>query len=177
MSEEEKKEETQENPDEIGENSNNAPTDDELDAIKAQLEEEQEAKAAAEAALAEKDARITELESELSQVKSERELTLADLAATREANTAAVAKYLEAVKAANSALPQDVITGDTIEDIDASVQKAQSIAESVNARLEAEVKGTKVPAGAPARTGIDIEGLSPSEKIAIGVKQKQGGTS
>ena len=100
MSEEEKnedpeaigKEETQENPDEIGENSNSAPTDDELDVIQAQLEEEQAALATAQAALTEKDTRITELESELSQVKSEHELTLADLAATREANTAAVAR-------------------------------------------------------------------------------------
>jgi hypothetical protein len=155
------------------ENSNNAPTDDELEAITAQLEEEQKAKAAAEALLTEKDGRIAELEASLSQEQSDRELALADLAATREANAAAVARYLDAVKAANPTIPRDVITGDTIEDIDASLAQATAIAERVRARLENEVKGTKVPAGAPARTGIDIEGLSPREKIAIGVQQKQ----
>ena len=170
MENEKKEEETQETP-------NTQGTPEILEAIKAQLEEEQKAKAAAEALLTEKDGRIAELEASLSQEQSDRELALADLAATREANTAAVAKYLDAVQAANPTIPQDVIAGDTIEDIDASLAQATAIAERVRARLENEVKGTKVPAGAPARTGIDIEGLSPREKIAAGIQQKGGGTT
>ena len=170
IKEPEKTQETPENPNEVS-------TPEDLEAIKSQLEEERKAKAAAEALLTEKDGRIAELEASLSQEQSERELALADLAATREANTAAVAKYLDAVKAANPTIPQDVIAGDTIEDIDASLAQATAIAERVRARLENEVKGTKVPAGAPARTGIDIEGLSPREKIAAGIQQKGGGTS
>ena len=162
---------------EIQVTQNTAPAPEDLDAIKSQLEEEQKAKAAAEALLTEKDTRIAELEASLSQEQSERELALAELGATREANTAAVARYLDAVKAANPTIPQDVIAGDTIEDIDASLAQATAIGERVRARLENEVKGTKVPAGAPARTGIDIEGLSPREKIAAGIQQKGGGTT
>ena len=64
--------ETQENPNEVS-------TPENLEAIKAQLEEEKKAKAVAEASLAEKDARIAELE----QVK--------------ESYGQAVAKYLGAV--------------------------------------------------------------------------------
>ena len=97
--------------------------------------------------------------------------------AISETNARAIAKYLDAVKAANPAIPPDIIAGETIEDIDASVEKAQSIAIAVKASLEAQAKETRVPAGAPARENINLDGLSPREKIVVGIKQKQGGTS
>jgi len=161
-----------------------------LEAIKAQLEEEKEAKAAAEAALAEKDTRIAELQAEgealraeqsnlqtsLSEAKTGSEAAAAEFTQVKEAHGQAVAKYLDAVRAANPAIPQDIITGDTIEDIDASLAKATTIAESVRANLEAQAKEAKVPAGAPPRGEISLEGLTPREKIAAGIQQK-GGTS
>jgi len=147
-----------------------------LEAIKAQLEEEKKAKAAAEASLAEKEARIAELEASLSEVKQTADSLRAEGVAISEARDQAVAKYLDAVRLANPAIPQDIIAGDTIEDIDASLAKATSIAESVRARLEAQAKETKVPAGAPTRAEISVEGLTPREKIAAGIQQK-GGTS
>ena len=147
-----------------------------LEAIKAQLEEEKKAKAAAEASLAEKEARIAELEASLSEVKQTAESLRAEGVAISEARDQAVAKYLDAVRLANPAIPQDIIAGDTIEDIDASLAKATTIAESVRASLEAQAKETKVPAGAPPRTDISVEGLTPREKIAAGIQQK-GGTN
>jgi len=174
-------EETKETPEtpktpETPENSNEVSTPEDMEAIKAQLEEEKTAKAAAEAALAEKDTRIGELEASLSEAKTGSEAITAELASAKEANTQAVAKYLDAVRLANPAIPQDIIAGDTIEDIDASLAKATTIAESVRANLEAQAKETKVPAGAPPRGEISLEGLTPREKIAAGIKQK-GGTS
>ena len=167
IKEPEKAQETQEHNDGVA-------TTEDMEAIKAQLGKEQATLAEAQAALAEKDARIAELETSLSQEKSERELALADLAATREANTAAVSKYLDAVRLANPAIPQGIITGDTIEDIDASLAKATTIAESVKASLQAQAKEAKVPAGAPPRGEISLEGLTPREKIAAGIQQKGG---
>ena len=161
---------------ETPENPNEVSTPEDLEAIKAQLEEEKTAKAAAEASLAEKDTRIAELETSLSEAKSGSEAAATELAQVKEAHTQTVAKYLDAVRLATPAIPQDIITGDTIEDIDASLAKATTIAESVKANLEAQAKETKVPAGAPPRGEISIEGLSPREKIAAGVQQK-GGTS
>jgi len=87
-----------------------------------------------------------------------------------------VAKYLEAVKTANPTIPADVIAGSSIEEIDASLARATTIAGAVKANLEAQAKEAKVPAGAPPRTEINLEGLSPREKIAAGIQQK-GGTS
>jgi len=149
---------------ETQETQNTAPEPEDLEAIKAQLEEEKEAKAAAEAALAEKDARIAELQ-------AEGEALRAEGVAISEAHAQAVAKYLDAVRATNPTIPQDIITGDTIEEIDASLAKAQTIAESVKANLEAQAKETKVPAGAPPRGEISLEGLTPREKIAAGIQQ------
>jgi hypothetical protein len=162
---------------ETQETQNTQATPEDLEAIKAQLEEEKKAKAAAEAAAAEKDTRIAALESELSEAKTGSEAAAAELAQVKEAHGQAVAKYLDAVRAANPTIPQDIITGDTIEDIEASLAKATTIAESVKANLEAQAKEAKVPAGAPTRTEISVEGLSPREKIAAGIQQKQGGTS
>jgi len=166
---------------ETQETQNTAPEPEDLEIIKAQLEEEKKAKAAAEASLAEKDralgtmsARQAELEAELSEANQASEAAAAELAQVKEAHGQAVAKYLGAVRLANPAIPQDIIAGDTIEEIEASLAKATSIAESVRASLEAQAKEARVPAGAPPRGEISLEGLSPREKIAAGIQQKGG---
>ena len=156
--------------------TNEVSTAEALEAIKAQLEEEKKAKAAAEASLADRDARIAELEASLSEAKQGSEAVAAELVQVKEAHGQAIAKYLGAVRFANPAIPQDIIAGDTIEDIDASLAKATTIAESVRANVEARAKETRIPTGAPTRSEISVEGLSPREKIAAGIQQK-GGTS
>jgi hypothetical protein len=164
-------EETQQTQTTQGTNGVSTPED--LEAIKAELEEERQAKAAAEASLADKDARIAELEASLSEAQQSAESLRAEGAAISEARDRAVARYLDAVRLANPAIPPDTIAGGTIEDIDASVQTARSIAESVRANLETQAKETRVPAGAPPRTEISVEGLSPREKIALGISRKE----
>ena len=160
---------------------NTQVTPETMEAIKAQLDEEKKARAADEASLAEKDDRIAELRAErsnllasLSEAQQGSTVAADELAQVKEANARAVAKYLDAVRLANPTIPQDIIAGGTIEEIDASVQKATAIAESVKASLEAQAKEAKVPAGAPTRGEISIEGLSPREKIATGIQQKGG---
>jgi hypothetical protein len=154
--------------------SNTAPTPEDLEAIKAQLEEERKAKATLENLATENAARIAELEASLSEAKTAAESLRAEGVAISEARDQAISKYLDAVRLANPTIPQDIIAGDTIEDIDASLAKATTIAESVKANLEAQAKETKVPAGAPPRGEISLEGLSPREKIAAGIQQKGG---
>jgi len=178
----EPEEEKNGDPEEIGKEEQEAPPQnntvlkpEDLEAIKAELEEERKAKAQIEAALAQKDALIADLQNQLSEAKRGFESTTAELTTLKDAHSKAVAKYLDAVKLANPTLPGDVIAGSTIEEIDASVQKAIAIAESVKKSLEAQAKEAKVPAGAPTRGGISVEGLSAREKIALGIQQK--GTS
>lgn len=148
-----------------------------LEAIKAQLEEEKKAKAAAEAALAQKGALITDLQNQLSEAKPRLhrdEAVAAELTQLKGAHSKAVSKYLEAAKAANPTIPGDVIVGATIEEIDASVEKGKGIVEAVKKAIEAEASQAKVPAGAPTRGEISLEGLTPREKIAAGLTQKGG---
>jgi hypothetical protein len=171
----EEKKEPQETPAAAPEN-NGAANPEDLAVIKAELEEERKAKATAEAALAEKDTLIADLQTQLSEAKKGSEATVAELGQLKEAHAKAVSKYLDVVRVANSTIPQNIIVGSTIEEIDGSVAKAQSIATAVKANLEAQAKEAKVPAGAPTRGEISLESLTPREKIAAGIQQK-GGTS
>ena len=157
--------------------TNGAPTDEDLAAIKAQLEEETHAKAALEASIAGKDTRIGELESELSEAKSESEAKQAALDAKQgeldqanQAITAAVAKYKEALVTANPSVPDDLISGDSIDEVFSSFQRSTAIVDKVKANLEADATAARVPAGAPANTGPDHGALTPREKIAEGVR-------
>ena len=161
---------------ETQETQNTQGTPKTLEDIKSQLEEEQKAKAAAEALLTEKDGRIAELEASLSEAKTGSEAAAAELASTREAKDVAVAKYLGMAKALNPNIPEGILAGETIEEIDTSVEKGKAIVESVTKAMEAEAAAIKVPAGAPPRTEISLEGLTPREKIAAGI-QRKGGTT
>jgi len=160
-------------------NQNNAPPPDDVAAIKTQLAGEQAARAALEAASTEKDARITELEISLTEAKTASEAkdtqitaSAAELATVTTARDAAVSKYLGMAKALNPAIPEHVIRGSTVEEIDASITEGKTIVEAVKTAMAAEASQTKVPAGAPARGGISVEGMSPREKIAYGIQQK-----
>jgi len=154
----------------------NVSTTQELDAVKAQLEEEQKAKTTLEEAMTAKDARLAELEAALSEAKQGSEASATELAAVKEARDQAVTRYLGMAKASNPQVPQDIITGETIAEIDASVEKGKGLVASVKKTLESETAAAKVPAGAPTRGAISLEGMSPKDKIAAGIQQK-GGTS
>ena len=165
---------------ETQEAQNEASTPEDVAAIKAQLDAEQKAKSALEQAVAEKDAAISDLEAKrsgletaLSEAKKESEAMTATL---KEARDQAVAKYLTIVKTLNPTIPQDIIAGETIAEIDASIEKGKALVASVKQYLESEAAAAKVPAGAPPRGAISLEGMSPKEKIAYGIQQK-GGTS
>lgn len=168
---EENNKEKEEQEQELGQQQqprDNAPAPEELEALKAQLEEERKAKSEIEQALMEKDARLAELEKALEEAKA----ASTELSQLKDSHSRAVSKYLEALRAANPSIPPDVISGQSIDEIDASLEKAKAIAKAVRASLEQEAQQTAVPAGAPPRVTISPEGLSPREKIALGITQK-----
>ncbi len=82
----------------------------------------------------------------------------------------AVAAYKGMAVRANPGLTPELISGETVDEVDASLERAKGIIESVRKSLEAEYAGARVPAGAPPRTPLDLSSLSPIEKIkhAIG---------
>ena len=160
---------------------NNVSAADELEAIKAQLDEEKTARAAVEEATAGKDTRIAELEAsladkdgEIQTLKENEEAAAAKLANVTTAMDQSVSKYLGVAKALNPSIPESIIVGGTIEEIEQSVEKGKAIVDAVKKTMEAEAAATKVPAGAPTRGEISLEGLSPREKIAAGIRPTGG---
>ena len=85
----------------------------------------------------------------------------------------AVSAYKTAVAQANPAVPGELITGDTIEAVDQSLESSKSLVSTVRASIEAEIASGKVPAGAPPRTPPDLESLSPREKINYAITKSR----
>ncbi len=153
---------------------------DELEQTRARIGELENLLARRDKGLVSRDSRISELEqiiaerddqiTALKQSAAELEQKLTDL---NDALTRAVASYRALVIKLNPGAPEELITGDTIEEIDESLANARILIDKVRQGLEAEIAAAKVPAGAPQRAPLDMSALSPREKIqyAIGGKK------
>ena len=115
---------------------------------------------------------ITELEQEVATLKQTMAESEEKLTAISHSLTEAVDGYRTLVIQSNPEVPEELITGDTIEAINESLEGAKTLISRVRQGLEAEITAGKVPAGAPIRTPPDLSALSPREKInyAIGGK-------
>jgi len=133
-----------------------APTITELEGLVAQKDEE----------LTRANARITELEQAVAE--SDEKLTT-----IQNSLAEAVAGYKAMVVQANPEVLEELISGDTVDSINDSLNKAKTLVSRVRQGLETEISGAKIPAGAPQRTPPDLSALSPREKIqyAIGGKK------
>ena len=157
------------NPPEVEESGQSGDRVAELEGLVAQKDEE----------LAKANARIIELEQTVANLDSEVATLKQAMAESEEKLTTinhslaeAVASYKALVAQLNPEVLEELITGDTIEAINESLEKAKTLVSRVRQGLEAEITAGKVPAGAPIRTPPDLSALSPREKInyAIGGK-------
>jgi hypothetical protein len=89
-----------------------------------------------------------------------------ELTVIKQTLSGAVAKYHSAVLASAPGIPEELVNGESIEEIDASLELARGIVSRVRQQLEVEAEANKVPAGAPPRMPQDVSALSPAEKIA-----------
>ena len=130
--------------------------------------------------LAEKNSRISELEQALverdGQLNSLKQ-SLAELEArlteVKEGQAQAIASYRELVVSSNPDLPEELISGDSVEEIDKSLAGARALIDRVRERLETEIAGAKIPAGAPLRAPADLSALSPQEKIQYAMGERR----
>jgi chromosome segregation ATPase len=114
--------------------------------------------------VAEQDTRLAEYTAELDEVRE------AHAGQTTELQ-AAVARLRESVLEREPDLPADIVTGDTVAGLDASIASARQTVAQVRQHLDAQAQALRVPAGAPVRTGPDTSALSPGEKIRLGLRQ------
>jgi hypothetical protein len=97
----------------------------------------------------------------------------AELATLKDSLAGAAARYREAVLAGAPGVPAELVGGDTLEEIDASLETAAAIVSNIKKQLEAEATAQHVPAGAPPRTPPDLSALSPVEKIALALSRQR----
>jgi len=126
-----------------------------------------------EGVLAQKDDelnRANDLIAELKQAVAESEEKLIAVSGSL---TEAVASYRVLVAESHPEVLEELITGDSVEAVNESLNEAQALVGKVRQGLEAETTLVKIPAGAPERTSPDFSALSPREKIqyALGGKK------
>jgi len=119
-----------------------------------------------EQALAERGGQINTLKQSLAEME-------AQMAELKDGQSQAIANYRALVVRSNPELPEELITGDSVEEIDKSLAGAQSLINRVRQRLETEIAGAKIPAGAPLRTPADLSALSPQEKIQYAMGERR----
>lgn len=116
-------------------------------------------------ALGEANRRIVELEANI------RELDGKLSESTKEVGRA-VSGYRTLVVKANPGLVAELVEGESIEAIDASVEKARNLIVRVRRGIEEEAARSRVPSGAPPRGTADFAALTPREKIQHGIGGK-----
>jgi len=102
------------------------------------------------------------------------------LDAERAQTRAALERYRAAVLAAEPELPADLVVGETLEELEASLTAARSAVAEVRARLGTEAASEPgeparergFPVGAPPRGAATTSGMSAAEKIRYGLEQR-----
>jgi len=86
---------------------------------------------------------------------------------------AAATRYREAVLQAAPDLPADLVAGETVEDVDRSLEAARQTVSSIRGHLESQAEAGRVPVGAPPRSAPDLSALSPADKIRFGLQRSE----
>ncbi len=85
----------------------------------------------------------------------------------------AVTAYKGALLKANPLVPAELISGATIAEVDAAVEKASAIVSKIKQGLSQESQQVTIPAGAPGRTPPDLSAMTTREKINHGLASKK----
>ena len=161
-------------------------SDDELTAIReelmaaqSELERFQVTAADREARAAHLEGQLSQVREELSQAESETQAREGELAGAREQVESLQAqvrssaeRYREAALQQSPELPAELVTGDTVEEVDQAIQRARETVSKVRGHLESQAQAGRVPVGAPPRSGPDFSAMSAEEKIHLGLQQR-----
>ncbi len=112
---------------------------------------------------------VVSLESEITTLKQVVAESNDNLDKLNESLKQAVASYKGLVIQSNPDVPEELVTGDSIEAINDSLVSAKELISKVRKGIEAEISLARVPAGAPERTAPDLSALSPREKIQYAI--------
>jgi len=134
-----------------------------LEETLAQLREEQNQLSAS---LGEAQAQVAARDEELAGLRPEAEALQVSL-------KAAASKYRDVLLAGRPDVPPDLVSGETVEEVDQQLEAALRMVAQLRSHLESQAQALRVPTGAPARRAADLSALSPSEKIAYGLSRQR----
>ncbi len=149
-------------PDEVQTPAQNHQAADEREGLLRQIRERDERIAVLEQSAA-------ELEKEVGSLKEAASGFEKRLADTVKELTGSVEAYRALIVELNPGMLAELITGNTVAEVNESVKSARALVERVRQEIEAKAAGTRVPAGAPRRAGPDLSGLSAREKIHMAI--------
>jgi DNA repair exonuclease SbcCD ATPase subunit len=169
-------------------------TDEEIATLEDQLAEAQTELDRLQTIAADREARAAHLEETLTQLRDEHsqvsdslreaQANLAgreeELAALRQeveplqaSVKAAASRYRDALLASRPEVPPDLVSGETVEEVDQQLESALRMVAQLRSHLESQAQAMRVPSGAPARRAPDLSALTPTEKIVHGLSQQQ----
>ena len=85
----------------------------------------------------------------------------------------AAERYRDLVVKTEPALPAELIAGDSVDAVEASVEAARAMVTRVRTHIESQAQAGRVPAGSPARSAPDVSMLTPEQKIRYGLAQRE----
>jgi chromosome segregation ATPase len=112
-----------------------------------------------------------EAQSQLRTQTEEAELLGASAEAAAEQGRDAVQRYRELVLEREPQLPAELVTGESVGELDAAVERARQTVAQVRQHLDQQAQALRVPAGSPARGSLDVSELSSAEKIRLGLSK------
>ncbi len=155
-------------------------TEEEIAALQDQLTEAQAEIDRLQTTTADREARAAHLTDSLAEAQAQL-AAQAEALATAQAKAeglraslqAAAAKYRDARLASHPDVPPELVAGETVEEVDRQMEAALQVVAQLKTRLESLRLAERVPTGAPARRPPDLSALSPTEKIAYGLRTRE----
>jgi len=161
--------------------------DEEITLLKEDLDEARSELEALQTTVADREARALHLESQLASAREElsaarqdiekRDEDLGTLRVRSDTLESAVRSSAERYRALalerSPELPEELVAGESVDEIDQSIDRARATVSKVRGHLEMQAQSARVPVGAPARSEPDLSGLSAQEKIAWGIEERR----
>jgi uncharacterized protein involved in exopolysaccharide biosynthesis len=116
--------------------------------------------------------KLAELETALNETRLSLQARTGDYDRLKAALDDTVSAYRKLAVSSSPLYSDDLISGSSVEEIDASIKKINGLVKKMRSTLEAELKDLTIPAGAPERSAPDLSGLSPRDKIKYGIQDK-----
>ena len=125
-----------------------------------------------ETSLVEKSQQISELEGINQQLEANLAQHEEEATAFQQEMGQAVTKYRALMLSSAPEVPDELVRGDTLSEVEESFAQARQVVERVRNLIEARTYQERIPTGAPTRASASLSALSAREKIAHALAQR-----